>query len=181
MPSRGRLFVSKTEIALEMQVTSQITTRTATRLSPQASMGSSGTSAGRSLEHPRTRLRNARNQTRDADRQRRARDVDVASVDREHLADAGARAEHDLDDGAGLPIGSRTRDLVDAGLLAGDHGADFVHLETGQGVGHPCLAVDAGDMMHRVGGTLCRTASSSAAAARRAAVWRGCTKSSPAL
>jgi len=41
----------------------------------------------------------------DADRRRRAGDVDVAPADREHLTDPGGRAEHDLDDRAELPIG----------------------------------------------------------------------------
>ena len=45
----------------------------------------------------------------DADRRNGARHVDVAPPDREHLADARGRAEHDFDYRTELPVGLRTR------------------------------------------------------------------------
>lgn len=39
-----------------------------------------------------------------ANRRRGAHDVDIAAPDREHLTDAGRRAQHDLDDRAELPV-----------------------------------------------------------------------------
>ena len=44
-----------------------------------------------------------------ANRRRGAHDVDIAAPDREHLTDAGRRAEHHLDDRAELSVRFRPR------------------------------------------------------------------------
>ena len=69
--------------------------------------------------------------------------------------------------------------MVDAGLPAGDHGADRVHLERSSARRASDPPVDPGDVMHRVAPAAPRAAPRvrARAAARRATAWRGCTRS----
>ena len=93
-------------------------------------------------------------------------DIHVAPADRQRLPDARRGAEHDLHDGAELPVRLRSRDVINGGLPAGDRGTDHVHLQARQCVGHARL-LDSGIRSGRVRGSRAR----SPVAPRRG--WRG--------